>query len=291
MALVNYENVVEAAEALIASGQKASVRNVIKQLGGGSPNSVLKCLGEWKAGRPVIRSSDIELDPSILAAIKRQMQTVAIDATTAAEERASALSDDLQTLSESSQAAEQQIETLIAEKSGLEAAILELTSKLHDKELESSQKLQSAQIRIDELAADLSKERDRANSAMQDLGKAQARADAVPGLEAQILKLQGDIEAERNQRAAADQRSAVAEAQIKLVNEQASKLAADLTNDEAKHADELKQLRQDLTDARDAARDAATDLKSARAQIDALHEQAAAKAANANKTESEKNNG
>ena len=271
MALVNYENVVEAAEALIADGQKASVRKVIDRLGGGSPNAVLKLLGEYKAGRPVVRVSDVELDPAIIAAIKRQMQAVAVDATTAAEERAAALSDDLQTLSESSQAAEQQIETLTSEKLGIEAAVLDLTIKLRDQEIDAANKLQAAQVKIDELALDLGKERDRANFAMQDLGKAQARVEAIPALEAQISKLLGDLEAERKERAAADQRTAVAEARIQLVSEQASKAAADLVKAEAKHSDELKHARKDLDAAHQLANEQAGKAAADLAKVDARY--------------------
>ncbi len=115
MALVTYENVVAAAEALVAGGLKASVRNVIKQLGGGSPNTVAKLLGEYRAGRPVIQISDV-LDPSIVTAIKRQIQAVAAEAVAAADERAAALADDLQTITEANQALEQSNEQLLAEK-------------------------------------------------------------------------------------------------------------------------------------------------------------------------------
>ena len=275
MALVTYGNVVEAAESLIANGQKASVRNVIKQIGGGSPNAVLKLLGEYKSGRPVIRVADVDLDPSIIAAIKRQMQLVAVDATTAAEERAASLTDDLQTLSEAQQLAEQQIETLTTAKARLEAAVLELTSKLHDYELDAAQKLQTAQVRIEDLAADLAKERDRANGAMQDLGKAQSKAETVPALETQIGKLQGDLEAARKERADADQRTAVAEARIQLVAEQASKSSADLAKVEAKHADEHKQMRTELDDARQQIKDAVAEARAARDQAAELRGQLA----------------
>ena len=69
MAIVNFEAVATAAEALQAAGQRASVRAVTAAIGGGSPNAVLKLLGEWKAGRPVVRAADTELDPKITAAI------------------------------------------------------------------------------------------------------------------------------------------------------------------------------------------------------------------------------
>ena len=46
MALVTYESVAGAAEAIQQAGGKPSVRSVISQLGGGSPNAVGPLLGE-----------------------------------------------------------------------------------------------------------------------------------------------------------------------------------------------------------------------------------------------------
>ena len=51
--VVTHETVVQAAEALIAEGKRASVRAVIAALGGGSPNSVLLHLN--RCGRPACR--------------------------------------------------------------------------------------------------------------------------------------------------------------------------------------------------------------------------------------------
>ena len=100
MAIVTFESVAAAAETLQAAGQRASVRAVTAAIGGGSPNTVLKLLGEWKAGRPVVRIADTELDPKITTAIVEQMQRVATAAAAAAEERAAGVDEDLQALSE-----------------------------------------------------------------------------------------------------------------------------------------------------------------------------------------------
>ena len=84
MAIVTYEAVAAAAEALQAAGQRPSVRAVTAAIGGGSPNTVLKMLADWKAGRPVVRVADTELDPKITSAIAEQMQRVATAAAAAA---------------------------------------------------------------------------------------------------------------------------------------------------------------------------------------------------------------
>ena len=285
MAIVTYENVVEAAESLVAEGQKASVRKVIERLGGGSPNTVLKMLGDYKAGRPVIRSSDIELDPSIIAAMVRQMRTVAETATADAEERLSSLSDDLATMAESNQSLEQRVEQLIAEQTTSTATIEQLTSAQHDTELRHQSEIAALQVKVTELAADLDKERDRANASQQALGKAEARAEAVPVLESLIAKLQEELKAEGVARAAAEQRAAVAEAQRVAAEQSTVQIRKDL--DDARqvankaaveHKDQLAQLRGDVENYRVEVREAAQKLDVARQQIDLLHEQLAAAA-------------
>ena len=283
MAIVTYENVAEAAESLLAEGQKASVRKVIERLGGGSPNAVLKMLGDYKAGRPVIRSSDIELDPSIIAAMVRQMRTVAETATADAEERLSSLSDDLATMAESNQSLEQRVEQLTGELATTTTTIEQLTSQQHDTELRHQSEIAALQVKVTELAADLDKERDRANASQQALGKAEARAEAVPVLEALIAKLQSDLDTERTARAAAEQRAAVAEAQRVAAEQSAVELKASVKEekanaekDQVEHKDQVEQLRRDLQEARSEVREAAQKLDVARQQVDLLHEQLAA---------------
>ena len=115
MAIVTFETVAAAAEALQTAGQRASVRAVTAAIGGGSPNTVLKLLADWKAGRPVVRIKDTELDSKITDAIKAQMQRVAEAAAASAEEKAAELDENLQTLAEAQAQAEQQIATLTNE--------------------------------------------------------------------------------------------------------------------------------------------------------------------------------
>ena len=57
---------------------------------------MLKLLAEWKAGRPVVRNADTELDSKITDAIKTQMQRVAEQAAAIAEERAAVLTAKLE---------------------------------------------------------------------------------------------------------------------------------------------------------------------------------------------------
>ena len=104
MALVTYESVAGAAEAIQQSGGKPSVRSVISHLGGGSPNAVGPLLAEWRAGRPLVRASDIELDPRIAQLIAEQVQKAASDAARAAEERAATVQEDAEAVARYSDA-------------------------------------------------------------------------------------------------------------------------------------------------------------------------------------------
>ena len=147
MAIVNFESVASAAEALQVAGQRPSVRAVIAALGGGSPNSVLKLLGEWKAGRPVVRIADTELDPRITDAIKVQMQRVAEQAAHAAEERAGALDEDLQALAEAQATAEQEIATLTTERDNAQAQAADFVEQLKTAHADAERAAeQSAQV-------------------------------------------------------------------------------------------------------------------------------------------------
>ena len=274
-ALVTFESVAQAAQDLLADGEKASVRNVMKRLGGGSPNSVLQFINEWKSGRPVVRASDIELDASIGASIVRQMQQVAAAASAAAEEKASALSDDLATLAESNQSLEQQVEQLTGELATSTTTIERLTSAQHDSDLRHQAEVDTLKAKSAELAADLDKERERANGAQQALGRAEARAEAMPALEQRIEQLTSALESERTARAAAEQRAAVAEMQSRGAADSNDLLRAEITSIRQDARDTREQMQRDVENYRSEVREAAKKLDVARATIDLLHEQLA----------------
>ena len=207
------------------------------------------------------------------------MQSVAVEATTAAEERAASLTDDLQTLAESSQQLESQNEQLAVELTTVRDELDALIAGSAQAVTDAAHKLDAAQAKIAELTKDLHDERQRSAGAQIELGKLQAKVDTVPGLEAQIAKLQGELKDAIAARAAAEQRAAVADAQTKLVNEQVAKATADAEKADQAHKEAIAQVRQDLTDSRQATRDSIAELTSARAKIDALRDAAAVKTA------------
>ena len=186
MAIVTFESVATAAEALQAAGQRASVRAVTAAIGGGSPNAVLKLLAEWKAGRPVVRIADTELDHRITDAIKVQMQRVAEQAAATAEERAAAAADDLQALSEAQAAAEQQITVLTTERDAAQAKAASIDEQLKAAQADAHRAAEQATASATALRQELMTERQRQETTAAALARAEVRLEAVPGLQAEI---------------------------------------------------------------------------------------------------------
>jgi chromosome segregation ATPase len=250
MAIVTFETVATAAEALQAAGQRASVRTVTAAIGGGSPNTVLKLLAEWKAGRPVVRIADTDLDTRITDAIKVQMQRVAEQAAAAAEDRAAAAADDLQAISEANTVAEQQIASLIQERD----AAIQLTNgqaKVLEKARADAERMShEAEQQAIKLRDDISKERARQEHASAALAKAEVRLEAIPSLQEEINHLRTSLAVEQKARVQAEQAAAVANARLidaEKRAEAAHEQAVDASN-------KLEKSEKDLEKARESAR-------------------------------------
>lgn len=228
MAIVNFESVAVAAEALQAAGQRASVRAVMAALGGGSPNSVLKLLGEWKAGRPVVRIADTDLDVRITDAIKVQMQRVAEQAAAAAEERAGVLDEDLQALVQAQAAAEQQITALTTERDTAQAQAQAADSfeKLKEARGEAERAAQQSVQALASLQQELSSERTRREGVVAELARAQVRLEVVPALQGEAERLRVALQASEQARQAAEQSAAVLVARLEAAERRATEADA-----------------------------------------------------------------
>lgn len=189
MALVTFESVAAAAQSLVNDGGKASVRAVIAALGGGSPNAVLPLLNEWKSGRPLVRASDIALDPRIAQLIAEQISTSNALAAKTAEEKAADVQADAEAVAEAGRAAEARAEQL---EQYLEVANAEVLAKSRDLDnlaLERERIAESSQEKINTLQIQLQGERQRADEAVQTVAKDEVRLQAIPKLEAEVQRL------------------------------------------------------------------------------------------------------
>lgn len=222
MAIVTFESVAAAAETLQAAGQRASVRAVIAALGGGSPNAVLKLLAEYKAGRPVVRIADTELDPRITDAIRVQMQRVSEQAAQAAEERAAGIDDDLQALAEAQAAAEQQIAMLTTERDTAQAQAADFVEQLKTTQADAERAAEQSAQAVAAVRADLASERARQEQAAAALARAEVRLEALPALQAEVDRLRVALDASQHARTSAEQSAAVLVAKLEAADRRAT---------------------------------------------------------------------
>ena len=291
MALVSFESVAEAAESLVKDGGKASVRAVIAVLGGGSPNAVLPLLNEWKAGRPRITASDIALDPRIAALIAEQITTASAQAAKSAEEKAADVQADAEAVAEAGRDAEAKAAELEQALKEASAQVQAKSRALEDLATERARDAQIAQEKFTTLQAQFDSERQRADHAVQTVAKDEVRLQAIPKLEAEVLRL-GQVDQQAavltaklddavaliedlrqrlaaSEKAASDAREAVAkagrEAEQARISEQSALARLDSAVREAESSKAL------LIEAKDDAKGARAEAKEARAEAKDLH--------------------
>lgn len=224
--MATFETIAAAAEALQAAGQTVSVRAVTAAIGGGSPNTVLPLLREWKAGRPLIKASQTELDPKIGAVIGEQMQLVAAAAAKAAEERAASAEDDLQALSEAQTMSEKQINALLAERDDDMALMSEMKEQIQAAKAAAAAAAERTAAEAQTLRSDLATERQRLETANAALVRAEMRLEVVPGLNAEIERLKSALDASQAARQTAEQAAAVLAAKLEAAERRATEAEA-----------------------------------------------------------------
>lgn len=186
---ITFEQVAEAAEQIVANGDKPSVR-LIRALIGGSPNTVAPLLNEWREGRPAIRAVDIDLDPRIGQIIAEMLHSASEQAARAAEQRAATAIDDYEEILKGSRESEQLAAELGAKLEEAEARIASLTRASEDAAAAAAIENKNQSDKIDGLRGQLTIERERADKAVQDLTRAEYRLEQIPKLEAEIVRLQ-----------------------------------------------------------------------------------------------------
>lgn len=287
MALVNFEAVAAAAEAISKEGGKPSVRSVIAHLGGGSPNTVLPLLNEWKAGRVAVRSTDIELDPRIGQIIGELVKSASEQAARAAEERAADVQADAETVAEAGREAESRVQALEIQLAEAQQAIVVKERALEDAQAAAGIEAKNAQERINALQGQLGEERTRADLAVQAVAKAEVRLELIPGLQAEVERLKpfeqqaavlaanldsantarGELKV-RLDAALADAKASHDELERARISEQSlqAKLDAALREVETLKAN-LVEAKSELVTAREEAKEARTETKEVRAEL------------------------
>lgn len=199
---ITAEQVDAIADAMKAEGVKPTLRGVRERLGTGSLGTVAKLLQRWKAGQERQPSAALAVPPALQRAIVDWMdqELSAARATLEVE-----LADQQQAAADLAAENERQAD-LIADR---------------DTELEAlSVATAAAEGKAGQLAADLdaareeaARERQAAEQARTELAKALLRLEAMPRLEADLVAVRAELDAERHARVAAEQSAAVLSAQ------------------------------------------------------------------------------
>jgi len=179
MAGVTAEQVIAAAEAIAAQGDRPSVRSIRDRLETGSFNTIQRYLSEWRETRPQITQAAYELPAELANAFGKELRRGAESAT--AELRA--------------ELSEAHAETKERAKDGesLEIQLSELTETVetlaHERDTALAE-VKATAGEIARLADELNRERDSNRGQQQELATATVKIEV---LEEQILELKGDL--------------------------------------------------------------------------------------------------
>lgn len=202
--LVTYETVAQACQALDAESKRPSVRAIIAYLGGGSPNLVLDYQRQWKAGRPVIKAEEIQVDPRIGQIVAEQIGQAVAKARADIEAQLTEAEQDAETVGKAGREAEERAKTLDAELEAAKGQIQALTGQIDQLKADAEQVKTTAAEQVkaaeDRAAADVAKaeeeasrERQAREAAQVALAKAELRLEALPRLEAEIERIRAEL--------------------------------------------------------------------------------------------------
>lgn len=275
MATVTQDAVYAAAEALEARDQRVSVRTIRDHLGGGSPNQITPLLSAWRAKKPQVAQTDIQLDPRIGQLIAEQVKVAAGEAARRADERASEAEDTLQLcqqetaeLTEQLAAVTSALDDVRAQREQQAGTIAELREDLARTRKEALEEIEVADAKAD-------RERESAELARTALAKAELRLEALPRLEAEIERLRVALEQAQAGKQGAEQQAAVLAAQEVAATARADDLAARLDVAEKRAQEATAEAKSQALAAGEAGRAglaASTQLEAATRELETLRE-------------------
>lgn len=225
---VTYEDVAAAADALLAAGEKVTLRSVRTQLGTGSFGTIQRHLPRWREQqRPPLAPDAGGLPNAIQQSILDEIAHQIAAAQAALTEQLTESQAEGADLAQDNERLDDQVTTLLAQIADLNTALAGAKARA-DKAEEDAAKARAA--------AD--QDRENAEKARIEAAQARLQADTLKESTATFTAenqgLRTDLETLRKQIADADKRAAVAEARVDDLQRQAGALEAritDLTNE------------------------------------------------------------
>lgn len=211
--LVTVESVAAVREKLLAAKQRPSVRAVIRELGGGSPNDVAPILRELESKQPAVKT--------VMEQVSKAYSEIADRAATAEENYAQML--------EASAAHERRIKDLESLLAGARADVQRHTGELSARTEELAQVRKEAAGRVQDIEARLAAAQQQAADLEHRVARAESQAKEADGrveeirassekrgaqLQAEIEKLREQLATVTQERNTASEAAAVAKASL-----------------------------------------------------------------------------
>ena len=205
---ITCEQVAATADALVADGQQPTIRAVRERLGTGSPNTIHRCLTNWRAERPAPTPPPApRLPDELQRALAEALERAAARAKADVEARLVQAQSELAELAAGGEALE-------AERDGLEDEVVALTRERD----EQAGIIKQQADELTERAREIERERLAAETARVEQAKGELRIEALGERLAEQLqaleRLRAELESEREARRQAEQKAAVLEARL-----------------------------------------------------------------------------
>lgn len=257
---ITYRDVELAADAVLASGRRPSIRNVREQLGDtGSPNTIQQHLKKWSEGRPGTQAAVPDLPPSIL----REINAEILRAVTAGRA-------ELQAELADAKAEATYLATTGAELETFRDDLLEQVARLTRERDIAEGKAAEQGAEIERLTQELDRERRAAEEARIQVAQSRLTVDAqvkqLQQLQAENAKAAEAVSQERQGRTDAERNLAAARAESAGLNDRLQ----ELQGREQAALQEVTDLRSRLEQGASEARATVGELAKAASERDAL---------------------
>ncbi|WP_197339762.1 DNA-binding protein [Ralstonia solanacearum] len=199
---ISYEQVVDAAKALVAEQLKPTLSAVRERLGSGSMNTIHRHLTAWQGQQKPAARKIGDPNPRLIAALGTELSRVADDAAADAEAALAQVMSENAVLASTGEALEAERDALTQELQQVATERDKLAGKAAEQAAE-----------IERLNAESERERGELASVRRALAQVELRMEALPHLERDLSELRAQLAAEQSARVGSDRTAAVAEAQ------------------------------------------------------------------------------
>lgn len=249
------EAVIAAAEAIEAEGGRASVRNVMERLGGGSPNVITAHLRTWREQKPLIEQRRaIVIDPKIADLIAEQVSRAAAEASAEAITKRDEVQADNDLLAAVGEALEKERDQLqvqlaaAAKQHEHNAGMIEqLQHEVAQERVQAAEAIraerEAAAEAVAKFQAEAAAARQKADELNQQVGTLQTRVDTLKERLAEVgqdlEKARADYAIDHGGRIEAERLLAVVRSQVKDLEDRATTCtkALEEANTRAKQAE------------------------------------------------------